>query len=121
MADCVVKVQHRVIGGTALRRFLRVAKCRGGPHSANEFPFTIGPAGIEVGAGAATEMAHPASNVRVSSGIQRLDAMLGGGGYYLGSSTLITGSPGTARRPWPVPSPKRRAVARSAPFAHQLR
>jgi circadian clock protein KaiC len=62
MADCVVKVQHRVASGTALR-FIRVAKCRGGPHSANEFPFTIGPAGIEVGAGAATEMIHPASKV----------------------------------------------------------
>ena len=95
MADCVVKVQHRVANGTALR-FIRVAKCRGGPHSANEFPFTIGPAGIEVGAGAATEMVHPASKVRVSTGVDRLDAMLGGG-YYRGSSTLITGSPGTAK------------------------
>jgi circadian clock protein KaiC len=95
MADCVVKIQHRVVGGTALR-FLRVAKCRGGPHSANEFPFTIGDAGIEVGAGAATEMAHPASTARVSSGVERLDAMLGGG-YYRGSSTLITGAPGTAK------------------------
>jgi circadian clock protein KaiC len=95
MADCVVKVQHRVANGTALR-FIRVAKCRGGPHSANEFPFTIGPAGIEVGAGAATEMVHPASKVRVSTGVERLDAMLGGG-YYCGSSTLITGAPGTAK------------------------
>jgi circadian clock protein KaiC len=95
MADCVVNVQHRVASGTALR-FIRVSKCRGGPHSANEFPFTIGPAGIEIGAGSATEMVHPASTIRVSSGIDRLDAMLGGG-YYRGSSTLITGSPGTAK------------------------
>jgi circadian clock protein KaiC len=95
MADCVVKVQDRVVGGTALR-FIRVTKCRGGPHSANEFPFTIGPAGIEVGAGAVTDMVHPASKVRVSTGVERLDAMLGGG-YYRGSSTLITGSPGTSK------------------------
>lgn len=95
MADCVVKLQHRVVGGTALR-FLRVAKCRGGPHSANEFSMTINDAGIEVGAGAATELIHPASTARVSSGIERLDAMLGGG-YYRGSSTLLTGSPGTAK------------------------
>jgi len=95
MADCVVKMQHRVASGTALR-FIRVAKCRGGPHSANEFPFTIGASGIEVGAGASTEMIHPASKARVSSGVERLDAMLAGG-YYLGSSTLITGSPGTAK------------------------
>jgi len=95
MADCVVKMQHRVVGGTA-ERFIRVAKCRGGPHSANEFPFTIGNAGIEVGAGAATEIIHPASAARISAGVERLDAMLGGG-YHRGSSTLITGSPGTAK------------------------
>lgn len=95
MADCVVKMEHRVVGGTALR-FLRVAKCRGAAHSANEFPFTIGGSGIAVGAGAATEMLDPASKARVSSGVERLDAMLGGG-YYRGSSTLLTGSPGTAK------------------------
>jgi len=95
MADCVVTVQHRVVGGTAMR-FIRVAKCRGGPHSANEFPFTIGEEGIEVGAGAAMEMDHPAPTTRISSGVERLDSMLGGG-YHRGSSTLITGSPGTAK------------------------
>jgi circadian clock protein KaiC len=95
MADCVVKLQHRVVGGTALR-FIQVAKCRGGPHSANEIPFVIDQAGIEVGAGAALEMVHPAPAARVTSGIPRLDAMLRGG-YYRGSSTLITGSPGTAK------------------------
>jgi circadian clock protein KaiC len=95
MADCVVTMHHRVVSGTALR-FIRVPKCRGGGHSANEFPFTIGESGIEVGGGASTEMVHAAPTARVSSGIDRLDAMLGGG-YYRGSSTLITGAPGTAK------------------------
>lgn len=95
MADCVVKLQHRVVSGTALR-FVQVAKCRGGPHSANEIPFVIDGTGIVVGSGATGEMIHPASTARVSSGVQRLDAMLQGG-YYRGSSTLITGSPGTAK------------------------
>src|SRR6185295_946213 len=36
------------------------------------------------------------SNQRVSSGVPRLDTMLGGG-YYRGSSILITGFPGTAK------------------------
>ena len=33
---------------------------------------------------------------RVSSGVKRLDTMLGGG-YYRGASVLITGFPGTAK------------------------
>src|SRR5471032_1485830 len=36
------------------------------------------------------------SNERVSSGVARLDTMLGGG-YYRGSSVLVTGFPGTAK------------------------
>ncbi|HEX7476662.1 MAG TPA: circadian clock protein KaiC [Polyangiales bacterium] len=95
MADCVVTMQHRVVAGTALR-LIRVAKCRGGAHSANEFPFSITDAGIEVGAGSNTELRHVVSARRVSSGMERLDGMLSGG-YYRGSSTLITGAPGTAK------------------------
>jgi circadian clock protein KaiC len=36
------------------------------------------------------------TNERVSSGVERLDTMLGGG-YYRGASVLITGLPGTAK------------------------
>ena len=36
------------------------------------------------------------TNERVSSGVKRLDTMLGGG-YYRGASVLITGFPGTAK------------------------
>ncbi len=95
MADCVVTLEHRIIGGTALR-FMRVAKYRGAAHSANELPFIIGPGAIEVAAMAGSELRHTVSRERVSSGVVRLDAMLGGG-YYRGSSTLISGVPGTAK------------------------
>jgi circadian clock protein KaiC len=95
MADCVVTLHHRVSHGMALR-FLRVAKYRGAAHSANEFPFTITPSGIEVTADALHEMTYTASTERISSGIERLDSMLSGG-YYRGSSILITGAPGTAK------------------------
>jgi circadian clock protein KaiC len=95
MADCVVTMHHRVVHGTALR-FVRVAKYRGAAHSANEVPLTITRVGIEVAANTATELAYPASTERISSGVERLDAMLGGG-YYRGSSVLITGVPGTAK------------------------
>ena len=95
MADCVVTLHHRLSQGTALR-FLRVAKYRGAAHSSNEFPITITPSGIEVAATMMTEVAYPASTERITTGVARLDAMLSGG-YYRGSSILVTGSPGTAK------------------------
>lgn len=95
IADCLVTLSHRVSQGTALR-FLRVAKFRGAAHSANEFPFTITNRGIEITALALREVTYPASTERISTGIERLDSMLSGG-YYRGSSVLITGAPGTAK------------------------
>ncbi len=95
MADCVVMLRHTVVNGTALRD-LRVSKLRGAAHSANEIPFTISKYGIEVASGGPGELDYPASSERVSSGVERLDTMLDGG-YYRGSSVLITGAPGSAK------------------------
>jgi circadian clock protein KaiC len=95
MADCVVTLHHRVVQGTA-QRFIRVAKYRGAAHSANEFPLTITAAGMHVSANTTVELAYPTSNERITSGVERLDAMLCGG-YYRGCSVLITGAPGTAK------------------------
>ncbi len=95
MADCVVTMHHRVASGTALR-FLRVPKYRGAAHSTNEYPIAITSAGVEVGANTTIALEHPASGERISSGVERLDAMLSGG-YHRGSSVLITGVPGTAK------------------------
>ena len=95
MADCVVTLHHRLVHGTALR-FVRIAKYRGAAHSANELPLTITHSGIEIAANTTIGLAYVASTERISSGIERLDAMLSGG-YYRGSSVVITGAPGTAR------------------------
>ncbi len=95
MADCVVTLHHRVVQGTALR-FVRVAKYRGAAHSANEFPLTITRAGMQVSANTTIELTYPTSSERTTTGVERLDAMLCGG-YYRGSSVLITGVPGTAK------------------------
>jgi circadian clock protein KaiC len=92
MADCVVSLQHRVSDGAATR-MLRVEKYRGDAHSANELPFTITEAGIEMAAGSSTELSHPASVERITSGVERLDGMLRGG-YYRGSAVLISGGAG---------------------------
>lgn len=95
VADCVVSLDHVMSGGTALR-LLRVAKYRGRAHSANEVAFTIGSAGIDLAGATSIELFHTVSTKRVTSGVERLDAMLGGG-LYRGSSTLISGAPGTAK------------------------
>jgi circadian clock protein KaiC len=95
MADCVVVLQHRTVQRTALRS-LRVSKFRGGSHSGNEFPFVITDSGIQVASITLPEVDHRVSDERVGTGVTRLDAMLDGG-YYRGSSVLISGAPGTAK------------------------
>jgi circadian clock protein KaiC len=95
MADCVVVLGQRVVAGTTLR-VLRVSKYRGNGHSTNEQPFTMTSAGMEVAGGTSTLLDYPISPERITSGVPRLDAMLGGG-YYRGTSVLISGAPGTAK------------------------
>ncbi len=40
---------------------------------------------------------HRAASGRISTGILGMDRMLGGGGYYLGSSVLVSGAAGTGK------------------------
>jgi circadian clock protein KaiC len=96
MVDCAVLLNHRVTQGVSQRN-LRVLKYRGSGFDENESPFVIGKGGFDVAiarsrAGKETKV----SSERVSSGVDRLDTMLGGG-YYRGACVLITGLPGTAK------------------------
>jgi circadian clock protein KaiC len=96
MVDCVVILNHSVVLGVSQRN-LRVQKYRGSRFDENESPFLIGKHGLEVAV--ARSLGHTpvaVTNERVSSGVARLDTMLGGG-YYRGASVLITGFPGTAK------------------------
>ena len=96
MVDCAVILNHSVVQGISHRN-LRVQKYRGSAFDENESPILIGAAGIEVATAPALDQARAKlSSLRVSSGIKRLDTMLGGG-YYRGASVLITGLPGTAK------------------------
>jgi circadian clock protein KaiC len=95
MADCVVVLHHRVVDRVALRG-ARIVKYRGSAFSANEFPLVIGPSGIEIATFGPDELEYDVSSERVSTGVRGLDDMLGGG-YYRGSSILVTGAPGTAK------------------------
>ncbi|MEO7936052.1 MAG: circadian clock protein KaiC [Dokdonella sp.] len=96
MVDCAVILNHEVVLGVSQRN-LRVQKYRGSGFDENEFPFLIGASGLEVSARRTVNRpVRKVTSERVSSGIPRLDTMLGGG-YYRGASVLITGFPGTAK------------------------
>ncbi|MDD5333233.1 MAG: circadian clock protein KaiC [Rhodoferax sp.] len=97
MVDCTVLLSHGVVLGVSQRN-LRVQKYRGSSFDEDESPFVIGKNGFEVAAARAPGRAldSKVSNERISSGVERLDTMLGGG-YYRGASVLITGFSGTAK------------------------
>jgi circadian clock protein KaiC len=95
MVDAVVMLYHRMLDRVSLRG-LRVLKYRGSGFSENEFPLVISPTGIEVSVFGESELTYDVSTERISSGIPRLDNMLGGG-YYRGSGVLISGAPGAAK------------------------
>jgi circadian clock protein KaiC len=77
-------------------RAIRVLKYRGSPHVLNEVPFMIGPAGVEVGSSNGIHPEPQPFDERVSTGVARLDEMLGGG-FYRGTNALITGSSGSGK------------------------
>ena len=96
VSDCVILLDHRVNDQIATRH-LRVVKYRGALHGTNEFPFLIGDEGISVLPITSLSLNHKVSGERIATGIPRLDAMLGGKGFFRGSSILLTGTPGTGK------------------------
>ena len=96
MVDCVVMLNHRSVLGVS-QRTLRVLKYRGSGFDEDESPFVLGQHGFVVPvAGKPIHAGASVSKERVSSGVARLDTMLGDG-YYRGASVLITGSAGTGK------------------------
>ena len=96
VADCVILLDHRVEGQMATRR-LRIVKYRGSAHGTNEYPFLIDEGGISILPITSLGLKHEAGTERVSSGVPRLDAMMGGKGYYRGSSVLVSGTAGSGK------------------------
>ena len=96
MSDCVVLLDHRVVDQITTRR-VRVVKYRGSAHGTNEYPFLIDEGGISVLPVTSSGLNRPASSEVVSSGIPDLDAMLGNGGFFRGSSILLSGVAGTGK------------------------
>lgn len=96
VSDCVILLDHRVINQISTRR-LRVVKYRGSQHGTNEYPFLIDEEGISVLPVTSLKLEKPVSSDRISSGIGALDEMLGGKGFFKGSSVLVSGTAGTGK------------------------
>jgi|SRR5579872_2760763 len=96
VSDCVILLDNRVENQVSTRR-IRVVKYRGSTHGTNEYPFLIDQDGITVAPITGLTLEYKVSDERVSSGISRLDAMLGGKGYYRGSTILVSGTAGTGK------------------------
>lgn len=96
VADCVILLNNPVINKITTRN-LRIVKYRGSSHGTNEYPFLIDETGITVLPITSAGLEHRALTEHVSTGIERLDNMLDGRGYYKGSSVLITGNAGTGK------------------------
>jgi circadian clock protein KaiC len=95
VSDCVVVLDHRIAEQLSTRR-LRIAKYRGSLHGTNEYPFLITDQGLAILPMTSVGLAHEALTTRVSTGIPRLDHMLGGG-PFTGSTMLVSGASGTGK------------------------
>ena len=96
VSDCVILLDHRVIEQMSTRR-LRIVKYRGTSHGTNEYPFLIDEHGISVLPITSLGLQHQVSDERISTGVPDLDDMLGGKGYFRGSSILVSGTAGTGK------------------------
>ena len=96
VSDCVILLDNRIQDQVTTRR-LRVVKYRGSAHGTNEYPFLIDEAGVTVLPITSAGLGHAISSEPVPTGVPGLDAMLGAGGYYRGSSVLISGLAGTGK------------------------
>jgi circadian clock protein KaiC len=72
-------------------RRLRIVKYRGTTHGTNEYPFLIDEDGICVMPITKLRLEHKVYRGRISTGVEALDGMLSGG-YYRGTSVLVSGN-----------------------------
>src|SRR3984957_580144 len=96
VSDCVVSLDHRVNDQISTRR-MRIVKYRGSSHGTDEYPFLIDKKGFSVLPLSSIRLDHKVSKDRISSGIEDLDTMLEGRGFFRGSSILVSGTSGSGK------------------------
>ena len=96
VSDCVISLDVQLVHHVATR-MMRVVKYRGSAHSTDEYPFLITERGISVMPVTSMSLAHEASLERVSTGNPALDELIGGEGFYRGSTVLVSGTSGTGK------------------------
>ncbi len=96
VSDCVINLTISIEDRVASRR-LRIMKYRGSSHGTNEYPFFIDGNGFSLIPITSSKLEYKISNAKVSSGIPRLDTMLGGEGFFECSVILISGPSGTGK------------------------
>jgi circadian clock protein KaiC len=96
VADCVILLDFRIEEQIATRR-LRIVKYRGSSHGSDEYPFLIDDRGVSILPISSLGLDYPVSTERISTGVPKLDAMLGGKGFYRGSTILASGTAGTGK------------------------
>jgi circadian clock protein KaiC len=96
VSDCVILLDHR-ISNQISTRLLRIVKYRGSLHGTNEYPFLIDDEGISVLPITSSTLDREVSSERIPTGIPSLDQMLGGKGFFRGSSILVSGTAGTGK------------------------
>lgn len=96
VSDCVIALEHSP-RRSIYTRHVRIVKYRGSHHETDDFPFLIDEDGISILPVTSLALEHQVSDERISTGIAGLDAMLGGRGFFRGSSVLISGTAGTGK------------------------
>lgn len=96
VSDCVINLSISIEERVASRR-LRIVKYRGSSHGTNEYPFVIDGDGVSLIPVTSARLEHKVLHSRVSSGIPRLDTMLGGTGFFEGSVIMVSGPSGTGK------------------------
>lgn len=95
IADCVISLDNRVEDQLATRR-LRIVKYRGSAHQGDECPFVVDRSGFAVMPITSAGLSYGSSHERISAGVEGLDRLLCGG-YYRGSSVLVSGTSGAGK------------------------
>jgi len=100
ITDCVIELKHKMVDDIYTRR-MHILKYRGSGHGTNEYPFVIDENGISI-LPITSEEIHHISDKIISTGIRGLDDKIGKNGFYIGSSTLISGLSGTGKTSFSV-------------------